>query len=308
MACFQKVETYEKINSICCGLIKCVHEYLQGFPATAFNSFKGIMDELIKYPFKVYQKSKEYSPKELYNDTLSLYRCRTVDDNSELLRKDLFHVPYDSRTKINTCRYSIAGYPCLYLSTNLKLSYAEIGKERNGYQFSKFQLQRDEGIHGIEIRLLELAVRPKDYFEYNNNNIKKKKFDEIDLSKYDTMHYYLLWYPLIASCSFIRKKREDPFAEEYIIPQLLMQWLRRYSKRENVLYGIRYFSCFSRELSDNGFNYVFPVSGNKSEKNSNYCKILTEIFKLTTPYYIEDIKDIKKVKKHFCNKNDYDFL
>lgn len=79
---------------------------------------------------------------------------------------------------------------------------------------------------------------------------------------------YLLWYPLIAACSYISVSKKDPFAAEYIIPQLLMQWVRceigsqpGIEDEYSQLIGIRYFSCVSQKASETKFNYVFPTSG-----------------------------------------------
>ena len=71
-----------------------------------------------------------------------------------------------------------------------------------------------------------------DIVKFNGEEIKKR---------------YLLWYPLIAVCSYIRVNKSDPFAAEYIIPQLIMQWTRSTNKfhNRNEILGIRYFSCAS---------------------------------------------------------------
>ena len=89
---------------------------------------------------------------------------------------------------------------------------------------------------------------------------------------------YLLWYPLIAARSYISVSKKDPFAAEYIIPQLLMQWVRceigsqpGIEDEYNQLIGIRYFSCASQKASETGFNYVFRRAENK---NIPICRIV----------------------------------
>jgi len=106
--------------------------------------------------------------------------------------------------------------------------------------------------------------------------------------------------PLIAACSFIRVSKADPFASEYIIPQLLMQWIRRHDT-EGEFYGIRYFSCASVRASEMGFNYVFPVSGNKYRKNRPHCEILAKSFKLTDPRFLHEYSSIDECERALIN-------
>ncbi len=119
----------------------------------------------------------------------------------------------------------------------------------------------------------------------------------------------MLWYPLLAACSFIRVNKNDPFAAEYIIPQLLMQWVRtefKLSENKYVnLIGIRYFSCASEEASDMGFNYVFPTSGKQISHQLPYCKVLAKAFWLTTPVYVNEYYDISDCEEDLNRSDDY---
>jgi hypothetical protein len=54
---------------------------------------------------------------------------------------------------------------------------------------------------------------------------------------------YLKTYPLVLACSFVNSNRSDPFKQEYIIPQMLMQWVQRHS---SMVDGISYFSCLDQ--------------------------------------------------------------
>lgn len=200
------------------------------------------------------------------------------------------------RSKISTCRYSIAGFPCLYLSTTLDLCCEEIKLDvEKGFTIaSKFALNRNLLENNRRnIQVIEMAVMPKDFKDNQQMDItyqdgyighKARGFNEIDLNNISIKRRYLYWYPLLAACSYIRENRADPFASEYIIPQLLMQWV--HEKSENgTLYGIRYFSCASRLASDLGFNYVFPVSGEKYSE-TEYCNVLAKSFIFSKPIYI----------------------
>ena len=116
---------------------------------------------------------------------------------------------------------------------------------------SMFKLNRDIEHTNTNIQVIELGVKPQDFINnrYNDKvNIRHISYSLLEDRSIRTA--YLLWYPLIASCSYIRVNKKDPFAAEYIIPQLLMQWVRNEmcSKQNNgceKLVGIRYFSCSS---------------------------------------------------------------
>ena len=161
---------------------------------------------------------------------------------------------------------------------------------------SRFKLDRAQP--EINIQVLELGIKPQDFSPtglQRENNLRlfgehgQQSRSSLDLGQSYVRSTYLRWYPLIAACSFIRANKSAPFASEYIIPQLLMQWIRTQCKR-NHLVGLRYFSCASARASDMGFDYVFPVSNGKCE--GGYCSVLRDSFSLTEPVYLRDYKEL----------------
>lgn len=107
--------------------------------------------------------------------------------------------------------------------------------------------------------------------------------------------------------------KNDPFAAEYIIPQLLMQWVRneiRSNKGDEYdqLVGIRYFSCASVKASNMGFNYVFPTSGQQKSAELPYCSVLTRSFRLTNPVYIHEYDSLHTCEWSLIKSSDIDFI
>ena len=295
------------INKICDLLIDSVNFYLNGFPAQAYQTFQYLMDYLIQNPLRVYLKSV-HELFEGFNDELNLFRVVRVQDNIQYNRTRLFHTPYNLRSKVATCRYSIAGYPSLYLGTNLELCCEEI--QYNPHTelgiASRFQLEREIRRNETTISVIELAVKPQDFFTQDNNERIGRRFRGLNLHSSQTRSAYLLWFPVIAACSFIRANKKDPFAAEYIVPQLLMQWVRSEMNSRiiekpysvlNQLIGVRYFSCASKRASDLGFNYVFPVSGRQHSEQYPFCPILMRAFRMTTPYFINEYDSIEKCER-----------
>lgn len=299
---------YKSINRCCSLIIKTVQSYLNGFPADAFDIFKNLMRILMQDPLRLYRKSiHELFALNNYHDPLNLYRVVYVRDHVPYRRTRVFHIPYNLRSKVSTTRYSIAGYPSLYLGTSIELCEEEIRHNPND-KFalaSLFKLERNPEFCDTEINVIELALKPQDFFEENNNQeSSKRRFDYHVINDREIKNSYLLWYPLIAACSFIRVNKSDPFAVEYIIPQLLMQWVRHEladnDRKFDQLIGIRYFSCASYRASDMGFDYVFPTSG-KQDNTLPFCKVLMKAFKLTTPVYIHEFDSLLECERKLRN-------
>ena len=222
-------ENYLMIDQICKGIKMTLQEYLKGFPMKAYRKFNRVMETLKKVPFKVYQKTSHLEHVSASNDVLSLFRVVNVEDNRTYDRKRVFHTPYNLRSKVSSSRYSIAGYPSLYLGTTLKLCCAESANEKNLSLASMFKICRNFSETGVHIEVIELGIKPQDFIEvFSRRNFEDDISGEMwefkSLLMQDSIKSaYCFWYPLIACCSYIRVNKKDPFAPEYIIPQLLMQ-------------------------------------------------------------------------------------
>lgn len=309
-----------EIKRVCGLIIKAVEHYLNGFPSKSYETFNRAMRVLMITPLTVYQKSvMEHfeKPSNRYDDDeLKLYRVTCVPDNKPYDRKRVFHTPYNMRSKVSTSRYSIAGYPSLYLGTSLELCCEEI--HLNPYKdfalAAAFKLERTLEYTNTNIRVIELGVKPQDFIGLEpTNEIARRTIPHDLLKETKVKSAYLLWYPLIAACSFIRTNKNDPFAAEYIIPQLLMQWVRSemsssHQDEYDQLIGIRYFSCASIKSSDMGFNYVFPTSGQQKSAELPYCSVLTKSFKLTNPKYVHEYDNIHSCEWKLSKSKDFDFI
>lgn len=304
-----------------CGMInKAVEHYLNGFPSKAYDVFAGLMAKLMETPLVVYRKSileqlEGKSPRN--DDDLQLFRAVSVQDNKPYGRTRVFHTPYTLRSKVSTSRYSIAGYPSLYLGTSLALCCEEI--HLNPYKdyalASAFQIERCIALSNASIRVIELGVKPQDFLKTDQSDVQQndnpgRVISDGLLRDRQIRSAYLLWYPLIAASSFIRANKSDPFAAEYIVPQLLMQWIRSEMAINQPndcaeLIGIRYFSCASMKASDMGFNYVFSTSGQRMSQDMPYCPVLARSFRTTIPKYVHEYESIRACE--LALKKDHNF-
>lgn len=305
------------IKKVCGLLVKAVNYYLNGFPSKSYSTFNKVMGIVMRNPLQIYYKNiMEQFNDPSDEDELKLFRVVCVEDNKPYTRERVFHTPYNLRSKVSTCRYSIAGYPSLYLGTSLELCSEEINMDlhRTFALASVFKLERIFEFTNTTIKVIELGVKPQDFLETEQRSqINNRKISHTLLNDSGVKSDYLIWYPLIAACSYIRVNKKDPFAAEYIIPQLLMQWVRSEicstSDRESEqLIGIRYFSCASEKASNMGFNYVFPTSGKQKSVELPYCSVLTKSFRLSNPVYIHEYDNIYACQETLRKINNLDFI
>ena len=311
-------ELSSDIKYVCDEIINVLKIYLNGKESEAFAKFDDIFKHLMETPLSVYSDFS-YDPYLIRNDSKSkyakLYRVRKVQENRNYSKTEIFHTPFNLRSKVSTNRYSIAGYPSLYLSSSVALCLEELEYEFNPgrYIASRFELSDIE----FGIRILELGIKPSDFFiNYEKNekevdrdkeklkrNERQEQLKGIDFKDSKILKTYLLWYPLLAACAFIRVNKNDPFSVEYIIPQMLMQSIRLF-KTDRVVVGIRYFSCSSIRASDMGFNYVFPTKYDGTD--DLFCKSLKHTFPLTEPLLLNEYSDIRYLETALKNKKaDY---
>lgn len=313
---------YAEISQICNYICKSVRAHLDGFPHIAFKCFVDVMKQLMEDPLISYEQKGQ-----VIDDNLNLYRATSVSDIQPYKRIRMFHTPFNMRSKVASYRYSIAGYPSLYLGTSLELCCEEIHKNPRYDRVlaSRFVLSRS--IYNLNIMVIDVGMKPQDLILTETPDITLQELNQTETHEDENKGRqvsgkllrdpvvrmaYLLWYPLIAACSYIRTNKSDPFAAEYIVPQLLMQWVRceMSAKKDNSdqLIGIRYFSCATKRSSDLGFNYVFPTSGEALSPKKPYCRVLSNAFKLTVPVYTHDYDDIWKCESALEKDSKLDFI
>lgn len=202
-------------------------------------------------------------------------------------RKELFHVPIQKRELIKQGRYSIPGYPCLYLSNDPVLCWYECG-EPEKITMSKFEISSTQ-----TLKLIDFSAWSASYASE-----LETKFLDLSNMQCDTrgilniLKRFICSYPLELSCSIIGKSENIAFREEYAIPQLLLQWVREKERFD----GIKYRSCSSVEgdVINRGasFNIVLPT---KKFRKDGLCENLTGMIKVSSPYIFKIGNDERKM-------------
>lgn len=256
---------YRIIEKECGSLHSAINAYLKGYPHRAYDFLKAATNHA-KHHIKNLLVEFE-TPTFMGN----LYRVR-LGSNILYSQGQMFHIPFNKRKKVSPQRYSIIGLPCLYLSSSVYTAWEEMKRP----DFNEIQLVRLEPT-SKQLKILDFGFKPAywgnflELFDGSKNLLQQQR--QIMLSQ------AVVW-PLIFACSIkVEGENDDAFRYQYIVPQLVLQWLR-HSKRFD---GITYFSMNTEEnILPHAMtqNYAFPV---KTVNNDGFCPTLTSKFKMTQP-------------------------
>lgn len=195
-------------------------------------------------------------------------------------RKELFHIPATMRQLVKTERYSMPGYPCIYLASQAELCWYECGKPEQ-FTIVKYDIPQEENDYLKLIDFSEKLMPLKHSFFCWFHNEQDKQAVRRYLLK------HICTYPLRAACSVVTQYPKADFKEEYIIPQLLLQWVAH----DDYFDGIRYESCSSSdEVKSMGGHNIVLVS--KSFDADGYDVRFRKSLKLGVPQRF----DINKIE------------
>ncbi|MFP5439220.1 MAG: RES domain-containing protein [Bacteroidia bacterium] len=199
-------------------------------------------------------------------ENASFYRARK-NDNATFSKEDLFHIKFEHRHIVSTNRFSVPGFPALYLGDSTYTCWEEF----NRYRLRDLYFSRLENKRQLKVIYIE---KYSDFLE---------TLDKENDSDLDKILRYLVLYPLIIACSVRTQNPNGNFKPEYIIPQLLLQFV---SKESNID-GIKFPSTridYSKLSGISGYNYVFPV---KKIAKKGFCETLIKTFFITEPTSLE---------------------
>lgn len=254
-----------KVEAFCSAAKEVVREAYAGQPADAYKRFSEGIKEIETYLQR--QALRDLEP----NALRLMYRVRR-STTPGLTREDLFHIPFETRHRVATQRYSIPGLPCLYLAGSIYTCWAEMGRPPfHELQTAAFWLAPEK-----KVSVINFSVRPAKLTLYVNPEGSFQDDPEIHGL---LVNHVLLW-PLMALCSIGVRHRDSPFKPEYILPQVLLQWVTK----EHHFDGICYFSMHvpaitpKRPLSP--CNLVFPAT---DIQPVGRCPKLRDRFRMTEP-------------------------
>jgi hypothetical protein len=254
-------------SSLCEGLVTCLSEYLRGQPPKAFTVLTKTLSQ-VEPCFKAM-----YSKDNVATELKSLYRIR-LSTAAVLDRQEIFHVPFERRHLVATARYSIPGLPCLYLGGSAYACWLECNKPPLG----SVHLSRFQPASGCALRILDFGWRPAQIAALVHSGRYRHQLSMSSVAS-DLVVAHALCWPLLAACSTKVRYSDAGFKPEYIVPQLLLQWITS----ETNIDGIRYFTTKEQRYIDDPVptsNFAFPV---RTTKSSGFCDRLSARFELSSP-------------------------
>ena len=142
-----------------------------------------------------------------------LYRIRTgsFDKTND---GEIFHIPFEKRHLVASQRYSVPGYPILYLAGSFFTAWCEMDKpDLIGLSYAGFQFKEAE--YFID---LSYPYRLTELWEW---------------------YSLFVMYPLLMACMVRVKNPSAPFKPEYLMPQMMTKLVREHG---SLFRGIVYMS------------------------------------------------------------------
>lgn len=273
------------LNNVCTSIPETLKTYEDGYIKDAYIASEKIFDML--RPHLLQRFSWRDSGEWYYRIRQGDFRI-TDGKNSKKQKAELFHIKRGLRNRIGAYRYSVSGFPCLYLSSSRELAWFECGMPK---KFSYCNMYVDETGENA-LKLIDFSERPINILSNISVwllNKRRQNKDDSDIINY--LVNYILIYPLAAACSVKVKDRGNKFVEEYIFPQLLMQWIRSNDEFD----GVRYKSSLNSNLVSGmgAINVAFPV---KKFREDGLDENLTSKITVSDIGYLDVNRDFKKYK------------
>lgn len=238
---------------------------------------KGNICEAMQKMKDLLKSNKSISKKGYSKSDGLLFRVRGNDKYQLFDREEMFHMPLDQTSLIGNQRYSINGFPCLYLGASIYDCWEETRRpdlEKLNVVAYKYVKAKP-----MEFLLIDYPKRAKELACYKN-------------------------VVLFLFCSYFSKRDDDKHKDEYVIPELVLHALINMRESENWDFdGVAYISsrffkasCFFPSNHDLMLNYVIPIKGEQSievgDKHNRYCADLAGKFKLsdTMALFTEKVK------------------
>jgi hypothetical protein len=257
------VDMLESIKSLSGSIKESVNLYFNGDIFKATQVFNDSLNFIL---------FKDFNPIYSVPKDSVFYRSRKAEHKT-FDKCDMFHVKFEDRNKISTNRYSIPGFPALYLGESTYVCWEESDRYRlRDLWFSRIENQ--EELKVIKIQRFEDLL-------HETENIPDEN------EKLNHLCKYLIIYPLIIACTIKVKNQKNNFTPQYIIPQLLLQYIAKFNDADERIDGIMYLSSqvdYSKISGVKSYNYVFPV---RASLKNGFCEKLSKTFHISEPTSLE---------------------
>jgi hypothetical protein len=278
-------EVRRSVKIMCNGIRRTLIAYANGSPSTAYRELCETLEPTVK---SLLEPPAHHLHILVPESDQVFYRLR--ESSYPITNpQGLFHLPFELRWRAKAYRYSIAGYPSLYASTSALLALREL-----------HQPTWHENLYAVRLRpiervSMELPIRDVLLLDLRNRIEKlRKRYAKSGPYSGEVIGFLVSW-PLIMATSIPtghppimneQKCMEYPgFNEEYILPQLLLEWVNNTRNRRTPFKatGIAFSSARVRptdpEYAD-AYNIVVPA---EVPAATGLCSVRIRQFEVSTP-------------------------
>jgi hypothetical protein len=298
--CARVVGSIGSIRKLSSQIVSSVKHYLEGSPSKAYREIeKALIDQKTHTANMIttLKKGKALGSSAVIplrggdgfmeaNCQPPLYRMREEVGAAALgalSGKEIFHVPFEKRGRVGNERYSIAGIPCLYLGSSTWACWDELGRPDLDRVFvSLFRFIEDTSVLDFQappLRAWEIFLGAQNELQRKGSTPYVVRYGEPFIES------YLQLWPLIAACSVRTTSSKSSFYPQYIVPQMLLQWVCDEQKVD----GIRYFSTRMPADALPFDNCAFPA---RNITHQGRCSYLSAKFTLTDPIAWSILREI----------------
>lgn len=274
-----------RVRSFIEAINNSVSNYYDGLTYKAYDRFSNSLNNIIEFHNNVAVSNVE--PYETF------YKIRVDTTLGLSRREDNFHIPFNIRHFCSTQRYSIPGVPSIYLGSTSYLSYEELGRPNIDTSYiSRFETKE-------LIRIIEIQTFYNFIDSYNGGDEGINRFKDV--------LRYLILFPLYFTTTIRVVEPASSFKTEYIIPQLLMQFIGASNKADDAIRGVKFPSSklnYNTPDDHRHFSYVFPIV---TSSKSGFCGYLSSVFHLSKPKLISDVLGKNDIDINLGNYEHSDF-
>lgn len=254
---FDETTFKKRYKQLTKGILEAIEYYYKGDPVEAYVRLEKALKE---------NNTINYLPTVVFDINTNFYRMRKKEGNYPLTKGELFHVPFEKRFFIKTQRYSILGFPTLYLSNSLYVAWEEM-KRPNSNLIKAVRLVNTRKIECLDLTSSRYSV-----------NYEWKPQPNVASSKEKNDVYSMMVWPIIAACSFKVRNTNADFKPEYIIPQLMLQYVSRNGEIKGIKFSSTHIDLNNPNIKGDFYNVAIPVKDNHEK---GYCSILKSDFNST---------------------------
>ncbi|HLP48647.1 MAG TPA: hypothetical protein VK469_22085 [Candidatus Kapabacteria bacterium] len=271
-----------------------INVYISFLKSRRMESIKLLSELLISN--KILEKKKFNNEFE----NLVFFRGRRKNSSNFTLN-DFYHIPFSERYRIKNRRFSYSGHPLLYLGSTVLCVCHELDElDINKIEFTSFFYDPNSKNSNINIYDItnEFESLIKILTVLAKEGIIPKYCDEQYIPNCKTLPHDIKKFILSQLLTFKRENKDTPFAEEYVLPQILTECLI-YIDFDGVYYpSTKLNDAYHRDNFYRNNLALFP----KYSPNKNYDLSLVNKFKIKlidkshTSNYSDVLSKISSIK------------